>query len=63
MSAESRRVVERILASETNEAGQLRLVTEMTSGGTNFRGEVEQTLAMLRELRQGLVDRTKAAKL
>ncbi len=56
MSAESRRIVERILADETDEDGQLRLAKEMTGGGANIRGEVEQTLAMLRELRQGVAD-------
>lgn len=60
MSGESRLVVERVLADETDEAGQLRLATEMTSGGTNFRGETEQRLTMLRKLLQGVTDATRA---
>ncbi|MBA3806281.1 MAG: nucleotidyl transferase AbiEii/AbiGii toxin family protein [Acidobacteria bacterium] len=56
MSKESRSIIERILAEETNEAGQLRLATEMT-GGAHFRGETERALIMLRQLRQGIKDR------
>ena len=43
MSNESSRVIERVLAEETSEEGQHRLATEMTSGGANFRGEIEWT--------------------
>jgi predicted nucleotidyltransferase len=56
MSGESRSIIERVLAEETNEAGQLRLATEMMSGA-HIRGETEQSLIMLRQLWQGVNDR------
>lgn len=55
MSGESRSTVERILAEETREAGQLRLATEMASGG-HLHGETERALIMLRMLWQGIKD-------
>ena len=57
MSDESRSTIERILAAETSEVGQLRLVTEMASGG-HLHGETERALIMLRQLWQGVKDRT-----
>lgn len=59
MGGESRRVIERVLAEETNEAGQLRLATEMSGSGAHFRGEMERALIMLHQLWQGVKDRTK----
>ncbi len=58
MRGESRSIIERIIAEETNEVGQLRLATEMTSGA-RFRGETELALIMLRQFWQGVKDRTK----
>lgn len=56
MSDESRSTVERVLAEETDEAGRLRLATEMTSSG-HLHGETERALIMLRRLWQGIKDR------
>ncbi|MDT7806361.1 MAG: hypothetical protein QOJ70_174 [Acidobacteriota bacterium] len=58
MSGESRSIIERVLAEEMNEVGQLRMATEMTSGA-HFRGETERALIMLRQLRQGVKDRAR----
>ncbi len=58
MSGESRGIIERIIADETNEAGQLRLATEMTSGA-HFPEGTDRMLIMLRQLLQGVKDRAR----
>lgn len=58
MSSENRSIIERILTEETNEVGQLRLATEMTSSA-HFHDETERALIMLRQLWQGIKDRAR----
>lgn len=62
MSGESRSIIERLLVEETNEAEQLRLATEMKSGGAHFREETDRALIMLRQLWQGIKDRAQRVK-